>query len=32
MSYGPFIGDEPEDIVRSIERYRRGSFRDYTMP
>lgn len=32
VSYGPFIGDVPEDIARSIERYRQGTFRSYTMP
>ena len=32
VSYGPFIGDEPRDIERSIERYRSGVFRDYTSP
>lgn len=30
VSYGPFIGDTPQDIERSIERYRSGVFRDYT--
>ena len=29
VSYGPFIGDSREDIVRSFERYRSGAFRQY---
>jgi redox-sensitive bicupin YhaK (pirin superfamily) len=29
VSYGPFIGDTPQDIVRSFERYQSGSFRRY---
>jgi quercetin 2,3-dioxygenase len=29
VSYGPFIGDTPEDIVRSFESYRAGTFRRY---
>jgi redox-sensitive bicupin YhaK (pirin superfamily) len=29
VSYGPFIGDTPEDILRSFERYRAGTFRRY---
>lgn len=32
VSYGPFIGDTPQDIERSIERYRSGAFRNYTSP
>lgn len=32
VSYGPFIGDTPQDIERSIERYRSGVFRDYASP
>ena len=30
VSYGPFIGESEADIVRSIERYKAGTFRDYT--
>ncbi len=30
VSYGPFIGESEDDIVRSIERYKTGTFRDYT--
>ena len=30
VSYGPFIGESDDDIVRSIQRYRTGTFRDYT--
>jgi redox-sensitive bicupin YhaK (pirin superfamily) len=29
VSYGPFIGDTQQDIVRSFERYQTGSFRRY---
>lgn len=29
VSYGPFIGESEEDIVRSIEQYRTGTFRRY---
>ena len=29
VSHGPFIGDSREDIVRSYERYRSGTFRRY---
>jgi quercetin 2,3-dioxygenase len=29
VSYGPFIGDKPEDIMRSIEQYKTGTFRRY---
>ena len=29
VSYGPFIGDTREDIVRSYEGYRAGTFRKY---
>jgi quercetin 2,3-dioxygenase len=29
VSYGPFIGDTREDIVRSIEQYRAGTFQRY---
>jgi quercetin 2,3-dioxygenase len=29
VSHGPFIGDTPEDIARSFERYRAGTFRRY---
>ena len=32
VSYGPFIGDTPEDITRSIERYKTGVFRNYASP
>jgi hypothetical protein len=32
VSYGPFIGDTPDDIQRSIERYKTGVFRDYASP
>lgn len=31
VSYGPFIGESESDIVRSIERYKGGTFRDYTV-
>jgi redox-sensitive bicupin YhaK (pirin superfamily) len=31
VSYGPFIGESEGDIVRSIERYKTGTFRDYTV-
>jgi len=30
VSYGPFIGESEDDIVRSIQRYKTGTFRDYT--
>ena len=30
VSYGPFIGETREDIERSIDRYRAGTFRSYT--
>jgi redox-sensitive bicupin YhaK (pirin superfamily) len=30
VSYGPFIGETPNDIERSIDRYRAGTFRSYT--
>lgn len=30
VSYGPFIGESEGDIVRSIERFKTGAFRDYT--
>lgn len=29
VSYGPFIGDTRDDIVRSMEQYRAGTFRRY---
>ncbi|HEY4184664.1 MAG TPA: pirin-like C-terminal cupin domain-containing protein [Polyangia bacterium] len=29
VSYGPFIGDTRQDIVRSFERYQSGTFRHY---
>ncbi len=29
VSYGPFIGDSPEDIARPFEQYRAGTFRRY---
>lgn len=30
VSYGPFIGESENDIAGSIERYKAGTFRDYT--
>jgi redox-sensitive bicupin YhaK (pirin superfamily) len=30
VSYGPFIGETTNEIERSIDRYRAGTFRSYT--